>query len=838
MLVAMLMASALSSAALAATTLNGGDIRYRSAGAPHDTTGWVLTEEGYLGTFIELQSPETITVTVRAEGEMADGVLPIMDLHVADFKASWHVSDHGGAHTDYDEYVASFDLPAGTHSVRIEYVNDHTTTGDRNLYVADATFEGSTLTALNTESEANSLAASQTYYDNYRLGPATVTIYNSSGTPIAASTTVDVDLKRHSFIFGTTIYGLDMSHYGWVDPNPTPGTDEYEYQQFQTQHFNAISIENAGKWLYNEEVRDVVTMDFVDAIFDYAELHELYVRLHSCVWDFDAQEPDWVNTMQTQAVTDPVVAQEYRDEISERIQYYVADRADRYIDLDGINETLHNPINTDIFGLSGVAGIYNDIAAASAERANVFVNEWGVVSTQSPSYSKWFRDHVQDLIDAGAHIDGIGIQGHMYLGWDDVPTAYRVLQNIAGFERIMRITEFSFDDAETGDIAGKMINLIKLAFGNDQCHGFTTWGFWSEAMWRNGAALVDANWDVTPAGTAWLNLMSTWDTNETRATDSQGSVDFTGYYGDYAITVNGTPHRMTLNKGISDYHVFIGDTGAPSAPTDLTARNVTTSSIDWAWQDESNDETGFDVFAEAGTGPPMTAGASRPVDAEDFPQTGLAANSPYAVQVAAVNANGHSDRTDNIVARTLPLPPVYSDTGDCAITSDTGAGSASDRFFPNSIFTFTAVNGLGDGPTKAASYRYAWGQSPTEPIQWRIQPTWAQGDLVVPATTTGDYYLHLRALNADGKENTTTLTLGPYPVVDQTPDFDKDGDVDARDFGHLQACLSGSGIDQPQPSCQDGKLDSDSDIDPADIEIFVSCLSGPNATPEANCMNE
>lgn len=66
-------------------------------------------------------------------------------------------------------------------------------------------------------------------------------------------------------------------------------------------------------------------------------------------------------------------------------------------------------------------------------------------------------------------------------------------------------------------------------------------------------------------------------------------------------------------------------------------------------------------------------------------------------------------------------------------------------------------------------------------------------------------------------------------------DFDGDGDVDQEDFGHLQACLSGPGIQQNKPECIDARLDADTDVDIDDVEIFLSCFGGPNRPPAATC---
>ena len=72
----------------------------------------------------------------------------------------------------------------------------------------------------------------------------------------------------------------------------------------------------------------------------------------------------------------------------------------------------------------------------------------------------------------------------------------------------------------------------------------------------------------------------------------------------------------------------------------------------------------------------------------------------------------------------------------------------------------------------------------------------------------------------------------PLPVPG---DFDRDGDVDQEDYGRFQACLSGTGVSQDEPACQDAKFDGDIDVDPADAAMFQGCMSGPNVPGNQNC---
>ena len=68
-------------------------------------------------------------------------------------------------------------------------------------------------------------------------------------------------------------------------------------------------------------------------------------------------------------------------------------------------------------------------------------------------------------------------------------------------------------------------------------------------------------------------------------------------------------------------------------------------------------------------------------------------------------------------------------------------------------------------------------------------------------------------------------------------DFDRDGDVDQSDFGHLQVCLTGELAPLTDPNCPDADLDADFHIDQGDLMLFLRCLSGPDVPPGPNCVN-
>ena len=80
---------------------------------------------------------------------------------------------------------------------------------------------------------------------------------------------------------------------------------------------------------------------------------------------------------------------------------------------------------------------------------------------------------------------------------------------------------------------------------------------------------------------------------------------------------------------------------------------------------------------------------------------------------------------------------------------------------------------------------------------------------------------------------------GVGDVCDNTfsgADFDRDGDVDMDDFGHLQACLNRTAV-ALSPDCEDANLNHDahSYVDKDDMAILKACFSGPDVPANPDC---
>ncbi|MHC4441703.1 MAG: PKD domain-containing protein [Planctomycetota bacterium] len=95
------------------------------------------------------------------------------------------------------------------------------------------------------------------------------------------------------------------------------------------------------------------------------------------------------------------------------------------------------------------------------------------------------------------------------------------------------------------------------------------------------------------------------------------------------------------------------------------------------------------------------------------------------------------------------------------------------------------------------------------------------------------YTVTLTVIDNHGYSGTASVDITVN--VNQICDFDNDTDVDQEDFGHFQACMSGTGNIQTNPDCFDALLDDDNDVDLIDFNIFQGCMSGANVPANPNC---
>jgi hypothetical protein len=299
--------------------------------------------------------------------------------------------------------------------------------------------------------------------------------------------------------------------------------------------------------------------------------------MHNLLWA-DSQQPTWVNTLLNNANAGNTTAKtDLRAEISERIDYYVGnndantadDRARRYVDMDLLNEHVHRPKYWNVYGASGIAGMFTEAAsavAAAGANTKLFLNEYNVLQYGADAYANWYRQDVEEIVNNGGAISGIGVQYYPFFVGDanahSPARIQQIFQNFAITGLPIALTEFGVqtnNGTTASQAATYLTDTMRMVFGTPDAATFVLWGFWANDVWSQAplAALADANWNLTTAGAAYQNLMSQWNTDVMLAVGADGSINVNGFYGKYEVTVNGQTFNLDLTKGTTSYSVVV-----------------------------------------------------------------------------------------------------------------------------------------------------------------------------------------------------------------------------------------------------------------------------------------
>lgn len=370
--------------------------------------------------------------------------------------------------------------------------------------------------------------------DKHRKADLTVTVTDADGQPLPGAT-VHLQQTRHAFPFGTAI-----AVPGLLDES----ADGDRYRETLKADFNSGVFENAMKW-YNH---GVATDAEIEKALDWLDDANITMRGHVLVW------PGWRwLPASLRAIEDDKPA------LRAAVEARVTDTATRYrgrlADWDVMNEPFDNHDLMDILGNEVMVDWFN-LAKAADPDAGRFLNDWGILTTggRDSPHQQHYEDTARFLIDNGAPITGLGMQGHFGGTLTPPRDVWKILDRFSKFDLPIKITELDIDLNEPVLQADYMRDVLTAAFAHESVAGVTVWGFWAQRHWRATAAHYDETWNRRPVGDVWKQLtQQTWWTDETAVTDKAGSATLRGFKGVYQLTVTGADGKTRTQT------VVIGD---------------------------------------------------------------------------------------------------------------------------------------------------------------------------------------------------------------------------------------------------------------------------------------
>ena len=270
-------------------------------------------------------------------------------------------------------------------------------------------------------------------------------------------------------------------------------------------HFNSITAESAMKW--GELARELGHYDFrhADALLDFAEAHDLRVRGHALVWGKfpgHGYPADLAERIEEAENPEAFVREAIRVHISTVVGRY----AGRVETWDVVNEPLamagcsyERNIFYEAMGPDYIAEAFHTAREADPE-VRLVLNEF-FIAYDGPK-ARAFVDLVADLIEQDVPVDGVGIQGHVYIAAPRPQSLRSFLADLADLDLDIELTEL---DVTKLALLGPLLlgqelfeaqalvyrDLTAACVDTPACRGITVWGIDDAHTWLDQFAPYD-----------------------------------------------------------------------------------------------------------------------------------------------------------------------------------------------------------------------------------------------------------------------------------------------------------------------------------------------------------
>ncbi len=392
----------------------------------------------------------------------------------------------------------------------------------------------------------------------YRTADVTLTLRRADGTPLAGQA-VEVAQQRHQFNFGCI--GFD---------------------QIPLANGELAGEQKAQAELYSEKLLHLfnfITLPFYWGPFepqrgkpDTARLHHTArwfvergctVKGHPLCWH--TLTANWLLDLPT----DEIIRVQL-----ERIRRDVADFRGLIDSWDVINEVVIMPIFDKYdngitrmcqqLGRIGIIRAVFEAARAANPGATLLLNDFDT--------SIAYEILIEGCLEAGIPIDVIGIQSHMHQGYWGVEKTQRVLERYAHFGLPIHFTESSLvsgqimppeivdlndyqvdewpstPDGEARQ-ADEVVTHFKTLFAHPRVEAITWWGLVDGGWLKAPSGLIRQDYSNKPSYDALAALIKGewWLKPTPMVTDEAGRLHFTGFLGDYALTLHGQTVPFSLD---------------------------------------------------------------------------------------------------------------------------------------------------------------------------------------------------------------------------------------------------------------------------------------------------
>jgi endo-1,4-beta-xylanase len=364
--------------------------------------------------------------------------------------------------------------------------------------------------------------------EKYRKGDLTVIVENQAGTPISGAA-VSIEMTRHAFSFGSFLEPpvLEQSENGKL------------YRNWFVKLFNkATTPLYWADWGWASPQGRERFLKMAAWLAD----HHIPTRGHNLVWP----SWRWSPTSLRQLEHDP---QGLRAAIHDHVREVTeATKQFDLAEIDVLNEPRAEHEFMDILGNDAMVDWFKT-AHETDPRPRLFVNEYSILTAGGDTENEQaaYEKTIKYLIDNGAPLGGIGMQGHF--GGDLTPPEklWKILDRFAKFGKPIEVTEFTVDTNDESAQGDYERDFLTAMFAHSATIGVVHWGFWEGQIWLPQTALLRKDWTLKPNGKAYMDLVfNQWWTRAKGISDADGRYSTRGFLGDYDVTVEYAGQHKTV----------------------------------------------------------------------------------------------------------------------------------------------------------------------------------------------------------------------------------------------------------------------------------------------------
>ncbi|MEM8526347.1 MAG: endo-1,4-beta-xylanase [Bacteroidota bacterium] len=390
--------------------------------------------------------------------------------------------------------------------------------------------------------------------EQHRKANMTLRIQDGNGNPIP-NTDVRIEMLRHQYAFGTAVNPRRLANNSQANPIYM---DRLINLDGKGHGFNWVVTENALKWRAWEQGWAGTQDETVKGI-QWLVNNDIKVRGHVLVWPrWESMPPD----MEENRNNPDYLTNRINTHLDNILNYEgVRDFVQEW---DVINEIAHErDLENTLRGTAGYTTgreIYPQIIQKILEEDPsiiTYLNDYAVLSNGSVEGGDYqlYKSMIQEVVDAGVQLDGIGFQAHMGSSLVAPDSLYAILEDTyQAFGKTIKITEYDQSDLLSEEIQAQYTgDFLKMIFSHPATDGFLMWGFWDAIHWRGNSPLYDDNWNPKPAHATFTDLVfNQWWTDTTLTTANNGVVDLRAFKGDYQITVMRNGQEITAELSLED----------------------------------------------------------------------------------------------------------------------------------------------------------------------------------------------------------------------------------------------------------------------------------------------